>query len=537
MVHSLIHHALARGRSAWRTMAIAVCVVLVGQGAGPALGAPVGVGIRTFTDLTVDEAHGSIYITSGGQSSAITVLNLDGSPKTLIEGVVGAEDIALSHDGAALYVAIRDQRAIGTIDAATHTITKRTLGSGICPTSLAQVGTTLWFSYEECQSPWRTALGSLELDSGSVTLRIASLRELSRLFSSPSVAGRLFVRRTDALELLDVSSGAVQAPTQIAVAMGTFGNLGFTPDGTEVVSGGALSTSDLTPSTSYGSAYPTSVSTAIRSDGLIAIGSGALTLYERRNPTPWRQYRTAAFGTSLFVVGLSFGARDLYTVFLRQNYVDPVQYRIARVTPRRASSLVLTTPAAGVDSGVTASVTAHLVGGSTNRTVSIFAQPVGQARVLLVRGLVNANGDLSASVRPLRRTTIVAVYDGDEAYDGSTASRMLPVRARVMARISGGVGQTDGRTLLRMGSRPVVIATVAPNHAGECVRIARQVFLGGKWWPSSAPCITLDRYSRARLTIPTTEPQVRLMRVRAMWKATTINDAGTSAWVGLKLVP
>jgi hypothetical protein len=517
-------------RAAVRTVAAIVAVFAMAT-AHQAGGAVAPLPITSFTDLAVDEDHDSVYVTSGSRSSEITVLNLDGSPKRVIEGVVGALDIARAHDGSALYVAISDQRAIGTINASTGVLTKRSLGRGVCPTSLAQVGQTLWFTYDDCVYATHGNVGSLRLPDGALSLGLMD-SPYRRLVSSPALPGRLLAPRPTVLELLDVSAGANVQPSIVTMKIGEFDQVTVTPDGTEAVAGAAYSTSTLEPMTNYGSTGPVSAAIDIRSDGLIAIGASDLTLYQQGNGVAWRRYRPTANGETLWTRGLAFGGRDLYVI--GSNSAGALHF--VRITPRRASSLSVSTSASSFEFGATPRVTAHLSGGATNRMVSLYAQPTGQARRLLTQGNVDANGDISASVRLDRRTTLVATYAGDDAFDGVTTAKTVTVRARLTARLIGGTLGSDGITTVKVAARPTVAVSVAPNHAKECVRVGIQFYGAGKWWPSSSPCLTLDQYSRARFKFAAPDIPVARMRVRAIWNATPVNDYSTSPWVYMRVV-
>lgn len=510
----------------------------------PAVAAPVPINVPSYVDMAVDEAHGNVYVTSGNAGSAITVLNVNGGLKTTIEGVVGAWDVVMAHDQSVAYVAIKGQHAIGVIDPATNTLTKIDLGSTACPVSLAQVGDVMWFTYEDCASGAGSQLGSLRLGDGTVTL---DLGYFDRIVSSSALTDRMIARTGYNFVVLDVSGGATTAPVAGATTSSyTVYDYTITPDGSQMIATDyspyqhtGYSTTDLTKTAVYGSdAYPSAV--AVRADGMVAAGSAGyyspdIYLYRQGVSTLWRSYD---FGTTDALIvnrGLEFGATDLYVI------VSPPgggNYRFMRITPRRQSTLAVSTSASTYDFGATAQVRVHLTSGSvTNRTVNIYSQPYGHAKVLVKSGVVDASGNMSATVAVARRTTFTATYAGDAGYDPATAARAVAVRAKVVMAITKVVGTSSGYKLVRVGSTPYAIGTVSPNHAGDCVRIQIQEPSGTSWaYTRTSTCRRLNSLSRNGIYFNSTWTVGARARVRLFWDGDTENAAKTSAWAYVKFV-
>ncbi|MEV6513833.1 hypothetical protein AB0M61_48000 [Streptomyces sp. NPDC051642] len=138
-----------------RFSSLAVAATVVGltgvivPGAGVSYAASgVALPIAGFSHLSVDAAHGHLFLSGGAGTDGILVTDLDGGDPTTIEGEPGATGLALSDDGSTVYAALPDQDAIAAID--TNTLTEKArygTGTGTRPDSLAVAGGTLWFGY------------------------------------------------------------------------------------------------------------------------------------------------------------------------------------------------------------------------------------------------------------------------------------------------------------------------------------------------------------------------------------------------------
>ncbi|BCJ43456.1 hypothetical protein GCM10010168_42340 [Actinoplanes ianthinogenes] len=108
---------------------------------------------------------------------------------------------------------------------------------------------------------------------------------------------------------------------------------------------------------------------------------------------------------------------------------------VSRVTP----ALTLTNGGKVYAYGQTVSFTAHLGATYKNRTVEIWADPAGadQARVLVKRGTVNSSGNLTASVRLTRDTTLSAVFTGDARYAPRTVTATVGTKVNLSLKVSG----------------------------------------------------------------------------------------------------
>ena len=122
-------------------------------------------------------------------------------------------------------------------------------------------------------------------------------------------------------------------------------------------------------------------------------------------------------------------------------------------------------------------VVATLVGGDTNRTVSIWAVPHGASKQLLKKAEVDANGSLSVRHRPSRETAYYATYGGDIAWNPATSpTKTVRVVARWDVKIQGGYSTVGGVRLYHYSSRcgpqnqtgcPAALFALEPRHARE----------------------------------------------------------------------
>ena len=525
---------------------VAVVAGFLVASATPSTAAPVAVGLSGYVDMAVDEAHGNVLIASGSSSSELTVLGLDGTSRAPITGMASAQDIQLSSDGSTFHVALENQRAIGLVDSATLEVTKRSLGAGVCPTSVAEEGGVLWFTYTDCAGSGAD-LGSLQISDDTVTLALApGGLAPSRVQASPGLPGRLVVRTYDTLTILDVSGGPTTTPAAGPSAATDGRDFAITPDGLEVISTdyGAgyrhvgFSTADMTEQTIYPTdAYPDAV--AVRDDGMVAAGIDAsygqdLFIFHRGSSSLYRSYDVEDRNASVARRGLEFGATDLYVVS-DEWYSGQWVYTFQRITPRLASSMTLTRGAAVYPYGATAKITVKLSvpGGA----VKVYATPYGGTRKLLRATAVDATGRLVVTTPVKVRTTFSVYYAGDAGHDPVSRATTVAVRASVTQSATRVVGTSGSYRLVRSGTAPRVYGTVRPYHVGQCVRFQIQQPSSTGWgYTQTSGCIRLNSYSKTYVYFDRSwKPRDRL-RVRTMWGGDTRNAARYSTWMYLKFV-
>jgi hypothetical protein len=243
-----------------------------------------------FGDVLVDEARSRIYITGGTGTSDLVITDLDGgNVRTLANVAPGAAGMALSPDGAKLYIAASDQDWLRIVDTETFALSGqfagKTDGTMSCPRDVAFAAGQLWVSWGCDNAP--AGIGMVDLQTGAFQLNaIGSIDEristAPLLATSPSQPNMVIAGETGTNPALVVRFEAT--PTllyQQAIRHtdgGSVRQLAITPDGSQVIvpSGApyyhpAWRTSDLVEVHQYPTAaYPNSV--AIRDDGLVVAG-------------------------------------------------------------------------------------------------------------------------------------------------------------------------------------------------------------------------------------------------------------------------
>lgn len=191
-------------------------------------------------------------------------------------------------------------------------------------------------------------------------------------------------------------------------------------------------------------------------------------------------------------------------------------------------------------------VTAHLGPTATNRTVTIYAQPVGSTtRVLLKKGSVDSKGDLTASYKAPHSTTFSVVFAGDAADAAGTATRTVNVLAAVSDSLSGYYrSHRIGRITYRIFHHTAqlhALAAVRPNKHGECVKFEVQEHYRGHWHANAVTgCAILNRASKGAGILGLTNADIGYhYRIRADFVRTstdTSNGDNDSAWAYLIVV-
>lgn len=203
---------------------------------------------------------------------------------------------------------------------------------------------------------------------------------------------------------------------------------------------------------------------------------------------------------------------------------------------RAPTSLTLATGGTNFGYGSAIRVTARLGGTFRNRTVSIYARPIGsKGRRLLRTGTVNSSGELTVSYRAARSTTFSAVFGGDPQDAPKTVTRAAYIRARVSASIKGYYAskRIDGvlYRLFRSGALLDATGTVVPDKHGECLRFEVQEFFQGAWKANvRTPCVTLSKSSRAAQAFGLNQADIGYhYRIRAHYIRSATDKANLSA--------
>lgn len=318
-------------------VALATSGVVAASAASAAADTSTPLPITSYADMLVDEAHGRVFLTPGASGSAVTVTDLTGANATTVSDPAGPSGLALSSDGATVYVANATGDSVTAIDASSLAVS--TPYSGLdCPRHLAVAAGKLWYSHG-CASGAAT-VGSIDLTSGTVTANAVG----ASWPDPPYVAvggGTLAVGQAggspSTVATYDVSTGSATARSSVSdvnVCSG-LSSIAVTPSGGDVavacsapdhvslLSSGNLAAS-LDSTRTYGGANGVPAAAAVSADGgFVAAGftqtsSNNVDVYPVGNPAaPRAQYSLNPSGAGVLAGdGLRFGAGtgDLYVV-------------------------------------------------------------------------------------------------------------------------------------------------------------------------------------------------------------------------------
>jgi hypothetical protein len=213
---------------------------------------------------------------------------------------------------------------------------------------------------------------------------------------------------------------------------------------------------------------------------------------------------------------------------------------------RKTSALSVALSKSTVKLGDAVTVTAHLKGGSTNRTVTIWAVPSGGSKQKLEQGKVNRKGNLSARHKPTRKTKYYATYTGDAHWTADTSSsKTVHVVPRWSRKIIGGYATVNGVRLYHYSSKcsptnstgcPAATFTLSPNHGGERVYFQGRYCHNGKCIDDSGS-FRLNRKSKISVFIYYGDKSIIgwTLNFRMRFPGDTDHTASTSAWVKTKV--
>lgn len=190
--------------------------------------------------------------------------------------------------------------------------------------------------------------------------------------------------------------------------------------------------------------------------------------------------------------------------------------------------------------GADVSFTAHLGTTYKNRTVEIWADPYGSDKPnkLVKKGVVNARGDLSATVDMKRDTKVTAVFAGDARYASKKATSTAYAKVKVSTSVAkhyktGKIGSTTYHYFHR-NTDPVLTTTMS-YYKGRKHRMQMEVYANGRWNSAGSPeyfRLGTDGTSSVRLEAPG-ESGIRA-RIRASYvngsSGDNVNSTTHGAW-------
>ncbi|WP_328977830.1 choice-of-anchor D domain-containing protein [Streptomyces canus] len=202
---------------------------------------------------------------------------------------------------------------------------------------------------------------------------------------------------------------------------------------------------------------------------------------------------------------------------------------------RAAASVTITSDHSTYNYSQSAKITAHLGTTYNSRTVAIYAKPFGGTSVLVKSGTVDSHGNLTASYKLSRNTTLSAVFAGDYRYAPKTAARTVHTHVRISEKLSGYYTSTHyGSTLYRVyhhTAKEQLDATVTPNKAGQCIKFRVQRYYSGAWHTqTTTPCSALSSASAGRHKMALTRSVNSRFRIAAEYVHSSRDNTNLSTW-------
>lgn len=496
-----------------------------------------------YVGMVVDQPHGHVFVSGNGSGGHVLVADLAGHPLKDISGLPRVGPVHLAADGSAVVLVAGSN--VVQIDTTTLATTTTALSTGVCPRDVVDVGGELWLGYG-CN---RGAIGVLDPDTATVTAAATTheLWEAPLLETSPGLGQELVTVDATAsqITLMDLVGGASPSATDRGTIPFDDGNLPgvqVSPDGSRLVVSDMTfryyRTSDVTLVKSR-SSTGSAVATAWRKDGWIAEGdngngSSIAAKITLREPTGaiFRSYRLRAYSPlqgqdAQFVLGLAFGKVRLYAVILDGNGRNLLRV----ITPQLASAVAVSTDKKLFDYGASVRVSAHLATGTTSRVLSIYATPYRGVRKLLVKGRVDAQGNLRVRYVVRRATRFEAVFAGDATHDPSKVDRRVLVRSTTDDWLLGGSRGSDGVTHYAAGGRARMVGEVKHSMPGSCLYIGVQRKFGGTWQAyGGTDCLRMNDKKQATGTLSGAGLAGLQLRMRADWAGDMGYEGSHGPW-------
>jgi len=186
------------------------------------------------------------------------------------------------------------------------------------------------------------------------------------------------------------------------------------------------------------------------------------------------------------------------------------------------------TPALAVDRngavfayGSTATFTARLGATHANRTVEIWADPAGpEANRLVKKATVNGAGNVTASFRLTRNTTVTAKFTGDPRFAPRSATSTVYTKVAVGTAVSGHY-QTGriGSTTYHYFDRKVTpqFTTTMTAYPGRRQRITVEYYAAGTWHSRTSSYVAVSSSGKSYANLVGSRPLNGRFRVSAAY--------------------
>jgi hypothetical protein len=453
--------------------------------------------------MAVDGTHSHVFVSGGTGTSAIQVLDFDGTIVGTVTGQQGASGLVVDESTDTLYAALHDATAISVIDTATLTESSRMSVAPLSlPMNLALAGGKLWFTHS-CQSGGGT--GSIDLDGTDVTDETDLPNYCPTFATTPGdtdllAVGDMGISPTT-LEVWDVSTAP---PTLVKSVWNPGGSsnlraLAFSPDaGNVLMATGSpyyiqkFVTSDLSLAGTYPTGpYPTAITMSADGD-YVAAGADAyydkdIFIYPVGDTTAIRSWDFNSTSKNLQPGGLAFSP-DASRLFATStnDATSKLDFRVYTnpTVPLLASATSLSLSKSKITFGNRVTLKAH-VSGPTSGKVQFYATPYGGSKTPLKSVAIGSSGNASLTLKPAGKTTYKAEFVESDIYAHSaSANKTVTVRSKTTLATSGGYGTSGKYRLYHLSQKAYMTGKVIPNHAGSGLKFVVERYASG--WRGAA---------------------------------------------------
>jgi hypothetical protein len=538
--------------------------------------------LNSYFQMAVDSIHDHLFFSQGNSSAnGILVTDFAGTTVATIPNQTGVMGIALSPDGKTLYAALSGLHEVSAISTATLRPTAvYPLGNGDSPVSVAVQSGKLFVSYntDVAAVGGNGVIGYFKLSAANPTLETSSVLgnppDYDNWYSAPMLAadptgvGNVVVATLGGLPTTAASYDSAADPVRRlagswSLAQGPY-ECGYAAANV-IVPGGAqfipacdsentptlrYSTEDLSGQGGYATPNNPDAVAVASGTGLVAIGVNYsvpdIFVYAPGGDTPLDVLSAGSYGLAPAGLALSADGSRLFALALGASVSSGLTggYRLYSYTlpAHRRSSLTLTS-AASVPAGhpLTLRGTLSAAGASAAAGASIEIIRTGPNGSKTWWVTAGSNGTFSATDTPPDTGAYfyIASYAGTASVTPAWARANVTatVAVRVTAKLGGyyaskRIGTVTYRVYHHTAKLTAAI-TVAPNKAGECVKLQVEEYTKGTWHSSTTGCGKLNSRSQAtRLLVLTHANLGPHYRVRFDYLPGTdpTNTGADSAW-------
>lgn len=533
---------------------------------------PVPLGLTSFARIVVDEPRGHLFVSPGRSGSGVLVTDLQGGHVATVGSLPGATGLALTPDGASLWVALPTVGALSRVDTSSLQVVQTiALPTGQCPGDVAVVGTRLVYGHSCNQYAGTGGYGGLGVVDARTGASYGSVT--SGPFYKPVVAsgraGQVFAADAavspTGLHLYDVSGTAPVLVATRAQACSNLRDLAARPDGGQVVTAcgspyrhDIWSADKLDPVGSYPSAdYPSAGAWSADGSTFVAGTDSAYStdvrIYTAGATTPRRAVDFASSGELLLPRGLAVSADGRRTWAVSGSSGGGVALRVLD-DATRASTLSVAADPPYLYEGESTAVGGRLTNGGVGVAgvqLSVSRTSPGASPAPLAPVTTRADGTFVLTDTPpgLGSHTYTVAWSGDSARDGTSGSTTVTVQQRETSlRLTlahgASAGAVAGLVQLRYTGGDPAGRTVSLVRTGGGLSVALPPVTtdvnGGAKFNDSAPAgahtytATVEAYgpypagsASATITVPASTSLTAVATPGSAWAGEAVTVSGT----------